>query len=248
MGYVDGVMKAEIDLDALHAKRLTLFGVSNKMRSAAEVAEGVRQGDVGRQRAVSGDGGYQAEHDGEARAHEAHRRNGPDDEADHRQVGDDLLGQAVAEVLVLRVGAHVGEREDGDGFRIRFRPFDFAQGLEPAERMDCFVAMLMGAELGIAPLQSLSNIDVIDGAARLVHATNCVGHGRCAAACPVALAWGGESELVDADVVAYVTGLAPPDTPRVEIPAAHHHVMVDQPLALVAALRGLLAAWPARQG
>lgn len=33
VGYVDGVLKAEIDLQALHAKRLVLFGVSNKMTS-----------------------------------------------------------------------------------------------------------------------------------------------------------------------------------------------------------------------
>lgn len=39
VGYVDGVLHAEIDLDALHAKRLTLFGVSNKLRSAAQKAE-----------------------------------------------------------------------------------------------------------------------------------------------------------------------------------------------------------------
>ena len=42
VGYVDGVVKAELDILALHAKRLKLFGVSNKLRSAAEVAEGVR--------------------------------------------------------------------------------------------------------------------------------------------------------------------------------------------------------------
>jgi NADPH:quinone reductase-like Zn-dependent oxidoreductase len=42
VGYVDGVVKAELDILALHSKRLHLFGVSNKMRSAAEVAEGVR--------------------------------------------------------------------------------------------------------------------------------------------------------------------------------------------------------------
>lgn len=42
VGYVDGVMKAEIDLDALHAKRLTLFGVSNKLRTAEHRAAGVR--------------------------------------------------------------------------------------------------------------------------------------------------------------------------------------------------------------
>jgi NADPH:quinone reductase-like Zn-dependent oxidoreductase len=33
VGYVDGTLKAQIDLEALHAKRLTLFGVSNKMRT-----------------------------------------------------------------------------------------------------------------------------------------------------------------------------------------------------------------------
>jgi NADPH:quinone reductase-like Zn-dependent oxidoreductase len=33
VGYVDGVVHADMDLEALHAKRLTLFGVSNKLRS-----------------------------------------------------------------------------------------------------------------------------------------------------------------------------------------------------------------------
>jgi pimeloyl-ACP methyl ester carboxylesterase len=36
----------------------------------------------------------------------------------------------------------------------------------------------------------------------------------------------------------------PPGMIEVEIPDAHHHIMIDQPLALVAALRALLAAWP----
>lgn len=38
VGYVDGSVHAEIDLEALHARRLHLFGVSNKMRSTAERA------------------------------------------------------------------------------------------------------------------------------------------------------------------------------------------------------------------
>ena len=33
VGYVDGVVHADIDLAALHAKRLTVFGVSNKLRT-----------------------------------------------------------------------------------------------------------------------------------------------------------------------------------------------------------------------
>jgi len=36
VGYVDGVMKAEMDIEALHSKRLKLFGVSNKMRNGAQ--------------------------------------------------------------------------------------------------------------------------------------------------------------------------------------------------------------------
>jgi len=37
-----------------------------------------------------------------------------------------------------------------------------------------------------------------------------------------------------------------PDTiPKIVIPDSEHHIMVDQPLALVAALRSLLAVWPA---
>ena len=39
-------------------------------------------------------------------------------------------------------------------------------------------------------------------------------------------------------------GILGDDVPRVVIPDADHHVMIDQPLAFVAALRGLLARWP----
>jgi NADPH:quinone reductase-like Zn-dependent oxidoreductase len=38
VGYLDGRMSAEIDLDALHSKRLKLFGVSNKLRTAPQRA------------------------------------------------------------------------------------------------------------------------------------------------------------------------------------------------------------------
>ena len=41
VGYVDRVLGAEIDLQALHAKRLVLFGVSNKLRNADQRAAGV---------------------------------------------------------------------------------------------------------------------------------------------------------------------------------------------------------------
>jgi NADPH:quinone reductase-like Zn-dependent oxidoreductase len=41
VGYVDGVLHADLDLEALHAKRLRLFGVSNKLRSKAQKAAAV---------------------------------------------------------------------------------------------------------------------------------------------------------------------------------------------------------------
>jgi NADPH:quinone reductase-like Zn-dependent oxidoreductase len=41
VGYVDGVLHADLDLEALHAKRLVLFGVSNKLRSKAQRAAAI---------------------------------------------------------------------------------------------------------------------------------------------------------------------------------------------------------------
>ncbi len=42
VGGVDGVMEGEIDIEALPARRLRLFGVSNKLRTPAERAANVR--------------------------------------------------------------------------------------------------------------------------------------------------------------------------------------------------------------
>ena len=42
VGYVDGVLKGEVDIEALHSKRLKLFGVSNKLRTAEQRGETVR--------------------------------------------------------------------------------------------------------------------------------------------------------------------------------------------------------------
>jgi len=41
VGYVDNQLSAKIDIQALHAKRLTLFGVSNKLRTPEQRASGV---------------------------------------------------------------------------------------------------------------------------------------------------------------------------------------------------------------
>ncbi len=62
--------------------------------------------------------------------------------------------------------------------------------------------------------------------------------------CPVALIWGERSMLMPPERIAAMRALLPPATPAVAIPDAEHHVMVDQPLAFISALRGLLAGWP----
>ncbi len=60
--------------------------------------------------------------------------------------------------------------------------------------------------------------------------------------CPVALVWGERSALMPPAVVAAIRARLPAGSPAVAVPDADHHVMVDQPLALVAAIRALLAA------
>jgi NADPH:quinone reductase len=42
VGHMDRVMSAALDLEALHSKRLTVFGVSNRLRTAAQRSETVR--------------------------------------------------------------------------------------------------------------------------------------------------------------------------------------------------------------
>jgi pimeloyl-ACP methyl ester carboxylesterase len=65
-----------------------------------------------------------------------------------------------------------------------------------------------------------------------------------AARAPLALIRGAKSQLFHPEDAAYLLSLIAPGSPYVEIPEAEHHVMIDQPLAFVASLRALLAAWP----
>lgn len=64
-----------------------------------------------------------------------------------------------------------------------------------------------------------------------------------AANCRAALFIAADSALVTDEMARYTNGLMGPNAPLVVIPAAQHHLMLDQPLAFVAALRTLLASW-----
>ena len=59
--------------------------------------------------------------------------------------------------------------------------------------------------------------------------------------CPTALMWGERSALVHDGLVQDMAARLPAGSRLIPIPEAYHHVMADQPLALVSALRGLLA-------
>ncbi|MEX2329048.1 MAG: alpha/beta hydrolase [Nitriliruptoraceae bacterium] len=69
------------------------------------------------------------------------------------------------------------------------------------------------------------------------------------AACRVAICNGARSTIVDQHVRDYMAELlegspaGAAGVPFVEVPEAHHHLMLDQPLATVTAIRAVLATW-----
>ena len=64
-----------------------------------------------------------------------------------------------------------------------------------------------------------------------------------AAKCRLALFRGEDSVVVPSDTVEYMSELLEHNAPVVSIPGAMHHLILDQPLAFVAALRTLLLDW-----
>jgi pimeloyl-ACP methyl ester carboxylesterase len=61
--------------------------------------------------------------------------------------------------------------------------------------------------------------------------------------CRIGLLRGELSDLVPPETGRYMYELLDRNAPVIEIPQAHHHVILDQPLAFVAAARALLSDW-----
>jgi len=61
--------------------------------------------------------------------------------------------------------------------------------------------------------------------------------------CRIAIFRGENSILMPPAIGEFMFNLLGRSAPVVEIPQAQHHMMLDQPLALVAALRAILADW-----
>jgi pimeloyl-ACP methyl ester carboxylesterase len=62
--------------------------------------------------------------------------------------------------------------------------------------------------------------------------------------CPLAFVQGEHSMLMRGPMESHTRANAPPGTPWIVLPEAQHHLMLDQPLAVIAALRTLFATWP----
>ena len=63
-------------------------------------------------------------------------------------------------------------------------------------------------------------------------------------AAPMAHIYGDNSNIMRRHPGSSGSSMIPADAPHVVIPDSEHHIMVDQPLALVAAIRTLLTVWP----
>jgi pimeloyl-ACP methyl ester carboxylesterase len=61
--------------------------------------------------------------------------------------------------------------------------------------------------------------------------------------CRVSVFRGELSYLVPPEIAEYMYGLLDRNAPIVEIPQSYHHLILDQPLAFIAALRAILADW-----
>ena len=64
------------------------------------------------------------------------------------------------------------------------------------------------------------------------------------ARCPLMFIRGGLSTTLTEDIWAEHQRLAPPGTPFVVIPDAHHHVMIDQPIALLSVIAAMVRMLP----
>ena len=69
-----------------------------------------------------------------------------------------------------------------------------------------------------------------------------------AARCPLAFIYGEKSMFAQGEGAEHVRKLAHGRAPFIMIPEGHHHLMMDQPLAFISALRTLLTSWPIRVG
>lgn len=160
--------------------------------------------------------------------------------------GDELAGAVIVDAPVRRPSPESEESRSGRAFR--------TPGVYVTEEEAI-------SHFRLIPPQPVENDYIVDYVARMsVHETEAgwtwkfdpkIFSGTLVALrdqlasvkCRVALFAGEKSVIVPQDTAAYMYELMGRVSPVVEIPEAHHHLTLDQPLAFVAALRTLLADW-----
>ncbi|MDJ0790963.1 MAG: alpha/beta hydrolase [Acidimicrobiia bacterium] len=160
--------------------------------------------------------------------------------------GDQLEGAVIVDAPVSRPSPEAEEGRTGRAFR---RPGVYGTEQEAL------------AHFRLIPPQPASNDFLIDWIARhSIHETDAgwtwkfdpelfrgtmvpLREQLASIRCRVALITGELSVVVPPDTAEYMYELMGRVAPVVAIPEAHHHLMLDQPLAFVAALRTLLADW-----
>ncbi|MGE0409289.1 MAG: alpha/beta fold hydrolase [Amphiplicatus sp.] len=69
-----------------------------------------------------------------------------------------------------------------------------------------------------------------------------------AARCPLAFIYGADSLFARGDGFEHLKAQTRGRSPFIVMPAVHHHLMIDEPIAFISTLRALLACWPVRVG
>lgn len=69
-----------------------------------------------------------------------------------------------------------------------------------------------------------------------------------AARCPLAFLYGEDSAFAKGDGFAHLRERVKGRSPFIVMPAVHHHLMMEEPIAFISTLRALLSCWPVRAG
>lgn len=162
--------------------------------------------------------------------------------------GDDLLGTVVVDAPVRRPDPESEEGARGRAFR------------NPKSYPDLATAL---RHFHLIPIQPVAHPYIIDHVGRgslrptdddawtwkfdpnVFHRTEPVLMHQYlqSVRCRVAVFYGELSEMATPDIGDYMSDLLGRTAPFVEIPQAYHHLILDQPLAFIAALRAILADW-----
>lgn len=160
--------------------------------------------------------------------------------------GDQLAGAVIVDTPVRRPSPETEEGRSGRAFR---HPGTYASQAEAMEHFRLIPPQPSENAYIIEHIARNSVHEVDDGWTwkfdrRLFQGNIVALRDQLASVqCRVALFTGEKSAIVPPDVADYMYELMGKVSPVIEIPEAHHHLMLDQPLAFIAALRTLLGDW-----